>query len=137
MATIFPDVEKLLVAAVKAGLAASSATVSSGVTVATVKPSPTSGAYPAKVVTIRSDGGAQKVRGLTRTERVGVNVYAKTYANASELARVVESVIRDSVGADIKAVETVLSPTRAAEGSTDTSEQRYMSFSVVTKASDV
>lgn len=137
MATIFPDVEKLLVAAIKAGLTASTHSAASGVTVATLKPAPTTSPYPAKVVTVRSDGGSQKVRGLTRTERVGVNVYAKTYASASDLAALVESIVRDATGESIKLVETVLSPTRAVEGSTDTSEQRYMTFSVVTKASDI
>lgn len=136
MATIFPDVEKLLVLSIKSGLQASSAAVASNVTVATVKPSPSTSPYPAKIVIVRSDGGTQKERGITRVERVGVNVYAKTYAQASDLARLVESIVRAASGADIKLVETVLSPTRAAEPSTDTQEQRYMSFSIVTQATD-
>lgn len=137
MATIFPDVEKLLVAAIKSGLTASSAPVSNNVTVATVKPASNLSPYPSKIVTVRGDGGAIKVRDLTRTERIGVNVYATTYANASDLARLVESIVRASAGNEIKHVETVLSPARVAESSTDTSEQRYMTFSVVIKATDV
>lgn len=130
MGTIFPDVEKVLVAYLNQVL--------SGVTVATVKPAAGTSPYPSKIVTVRSDGGSQRERGITRSELIGVNVYAKTYAGASDLARLVESNIRDAAGVGgIKLVETQLSPTRVVDPSTDTSHQRYMTFSIVTKASDV
>ena len=130
MGTIFPDVEKELVGYLKPLL--------SGVTVATVKPAAGTSPYPSKIVVVRADGGSQVERGITRSELVGVNVYAKTYADASDLARDVDALLRDAAGwGDVKRVDTMLSPTRVADPSTDTSHQRYMTFSVVTKASDI
>lgn len=129
MGTIFPDVEKALVAFLKPLL--------SGVTVATVKPAAGTSPYPGKVVTVRADGGSQLERGITRSELVGVNVYATSYADASDLARLVEAHVRNAAGVGgIKRVETELSPTRVVDPSTDSSHQRYMTFSVVTKATD-
>jgi hypothetical protein len=136
MATIFPDIEKLFVSAIKSGLQASSSSVSSGVTVATIKPAADVNPYPSKIVTVRSDGGATLERDLTRQEMLGVNVYASTYANASELARIVESIVRSARPSGVKLVETSMSPTRVDTASTTAPEHRYMTFEVTLKASD-
>jgi hypothetical protein len=135
MATIFPDVEKLIVARLKSALSASSLPYASNVFVATKKPAPDVSPYPARIVTVRADGGMQRVRGITKTERVGLNVYADTYSDASTLALFVESLMRTFNWGDVKLVETVMSPVRVDNEAVQ--EQRYMTFELVVKASDV
>lgn len=135
MTTIFPDVELLLVERLKASQAVLTDPIWDDVTIATIKPHGTSAAYPGKLVIIRSDGGTQRIRGLVRTERVGISVYANDYASASNLARLVDALMRSYTYGDIKLVETVLSSTRIEDPSTDTGELRYMTFEVTTKAS--
>lgn len=136
MGTIFPDVEVALRAAIVAGLAGSSNPVASNVTVATIKPAPTVTPYPSRIVVIRSDGAAQKERDITREELVGVNVYANTYGDASNLAALVEAICRSVKAGPIKLIETMMSPTRVDTESTASPEQRYMTLRVTVKASD-
>ena len=133
MATIFPDVEKLLVSRLKDSLQASSKSYASGVTVATKKPSAEVTPYPARIVTVRADGGGSLVRGLTKSERVGVNVYAANYSDASSLALLVEALMRTFNWGDIKLVDTSMSPVRVNNDGKE--EQRYMTFELVVKAS--
>jgi hypothetical protein len=134
MATIFPDVESLLVARIKSALTTLSAPVTAGVTVAVKKPAPDVSPYPAKIVTVRADGGQQILRGLVKEEMIGINVFANNYKNASDLARYVESIMRVSNWGDIKLIETTMSPVRVENDAKE--EQRYMTFRVVVKASD-
>lgn len=142
MATIFPDVEKLFIAAIKTALQASTNPVASGVTVATIKPGADVSPYPTKIVTVRSDGGAQIERDLTRLERIGVNVFTSdaspsvAYSNASELARLVESIIRSARPTGVKLVNTSMSPIRVDTDSTTAPEQRFMTFEITVKAVD-
>lgn len=135
MATVFPDVEKLLVAIINDGLSASSDPVASGVTVSVKKPDADTSPYPSKIVTVRSDGGNQMMRDITRMERIGVNVWANEYADASSLAGLVDAILRQGASGSVKLVESVLSPTRIANEGTQ--EQRYMTFEVVVKAHDI
>lgn len=137
MATIFPDVEVLLVDRLKDTRDASTDPLWSGVRIATIKPHANTSPYPSKLVIVRCDGGTTRERGLVRTERVGISVYAADYASASNLARLVESSMRTYNYGDIKLVETILSPTRVEEKSTDTDEKRYITFEVTTKASSL
>ena len=140
MDTIFPDVEVLLRTIIVDGLAASTNPVTSDVTVATKKPAASVSPYPSRIVTIRSDGGAQLERDITKVERVGVSVWvggANAYATASTLARIVEAIVRGGAGGSIKLVETVLSPVRVDTEETNTPERRYMTFEVVVKADDL
>jgi hypothetical protein len=132
--TIFPDVESLLVSRLNAALVASTAPVSSNVFVSVRKPPPDQTPYPPKIVTIRYDGGSDLVRGITVSERVGVNVYAQTYADANQLSRLVESLMRQLVGGAIKLVETNSGPVPIPNDSVE--EQRYLVFDMVVKATD-
>lgn len=133
MATIFPDVEKLLVSRLKDSLQASTKSYASSVTVATKKPGPEVSPYPARIVTVRSDGGSSIERGLTKSERVGVNVYAANYSDASSLALLVDALMRTFNWGDIKLVNTSMSPVRVDNDGKE--EQRYMTFELVVKAS--
>lgn len=132
MSVIFPDPEKTIVAGLVALLEARSEAVASGVYVATKMPPPSVSPYPSKIVTVRSDGGP-KVDPVRQLIRVGVNVYADTYAEASELAYLVEALAEELRGTEIKMVRTVLSPTRVPEDSE--LEHRYMTWEIVTKGS--
>lgn len=134
MATIFPDVETLVIARLVDYLALNSNPVTDGVAVAAVKPAPDETPYPARIVTVRSDGASMLIRGITRSERIGINVYAATYGDANSLSRIVESIMREIAWGDIKLVETVSAPVRISNDSKE--EQRYMTFDLVVKATD-
>ena len=135
MATIFPDVEKLLVSRLKDSFQVSTEPFASNVTVATKKPSAEVSPYPERIVTVRADGGGSLIRGLTKTERIGVNVFAANYADASSLALYVESLMRTYNWGEIKLVDTSMSPVRVDNDAKE--EQRYMTFELIVKATDV
>lgn len=132
MATIFPDVEPQLITLISDALNALDLT---DVVVSVKKPDPQTSPYPDSIITVRSDGGNMLERDIVRTERVGVNVWANTYYDASSLANIVEAVLRDSRTESIKLIETMLSPVRVANDGPQ--EQRYMTFQLVVKATDV
>jgi hypothetical protein len=139
--TIFPDLELLVVARLQAAL--NDNPLTSNVRVSTKKPPATVKPYPLKIVTIRSDGASQIERGLMREESLGVNVYVDTanaYADANQLAAIVEALLRNIAGGPIKLVENILSPTRVsnpgANEALQTEEQRFMTFNVVLKANN-
>lgn len=133
MATIFPDVEKLLVSRLKSSLQSSTQSFTSNTVVATKKPAPDVSPYPSRIIVVRADGGLELVSGLTKTERIGVNIYAENYSVASDLARLVEAWMRTYNFGDIKRVETTMSPVRVNNEGKE--EQRYMTFELVVKAS--
>jgi len=132
--TIFPDVESLLVSRLSAALTLNAESVTNDVFVSVRKPPPDMLPYPQKVVTLRCDGSSDIVRGITTSERVGVNVYAQTYADANMLSRLVESLMRQLVGGAIKLVETNSGPIPIANDAVE--EQRYLVFDMVVKATD-
>jgi hypothetical protein len=135
MNTIFPDVEKLLIARIKSLLEASSNPVADNVWVANKKPPADVTPYPGKICTIRSDGGPDTERGLIRAERVGINVYTETVADASELSRLIEALLRSNAWGDVKLIETDMSP--MAVPNEGPQEQRYMTLTVYVKASNL
>jgi len=131
---IFPDVEKVLVAAIAAELSSRSEPVAANVHVSTIKPSPQKTPYPSKIITLRSDGGTH-LDHVRRMERLGLSIFADTYAEASELARLVEAVVRTLTGNEIKLINVVSSPIRIDEKSDQ--EHRYMTLEIITKGSDL
>lgn len=132
MTVIFPDIEKVLVAGLKAALAARVEPIASNVYVATKKPAPDFTPYPSKIVQIRADGGPQ-LDDVRKTERIGVNVWCATYADANELSYFVAALMKTLTGDHVKFVNMVLSPIRIDEASTE--EHRYLTFELVVKAS--
>lgn len=127
---IFPDVEKILVAGLKASLDSREEAFTDSVYVSTKKPGPKTTPYPTKIITIRSDGGPQ-LDDVRKLERIGINVYANNYADASDLSRMVAALVRGLTGEYIKFVEIILSPVRVDEESQE--EVRYMTLEVTTK----
>jgi hypothetical protein len=132
MSVIFPDPVKTIVSGLVAALEARTEPVASEVYVATKMPPASLVPYPSKIVTIRSDGGP-KLDEVRQFIRIGVNVYADTYADASELAYLVDALAEDLRGEQIKMVTTVLSPTRVPEDSEQ--EHRYLTWEIITKGS--
>lgn len=127
MSTIFDDVEVTLVDVLE--------TAFPEATVSVKKPSPDVSPYPSKIITVRSDGAATGTRDITRVEMIGVNVWADSYKDASDLAREVDSVIRATRNGSIKLVESNMSPVRVDNAGPQ--EQRYMTFRVTMKSKDV
>lgn len=132
MTVIFPDIEKVLVAGLKAALLARSEPIAANVHVATKKPAPDFSPYPTKIVVIRADGGPQ-IDDVRKTERIGINVWCDTYSNANELSYLVAALMKTLTGEHVKFVNMVLSPIRIDEDSTE--EHRYLTFELIVKAS--
>jgi len=80
-------------------------------------------------VIIRSDGGTVLHNGTHKEERFGLNVWANTFEEASQLANVLEAILKTLSTDTIKKVEISLSPTRVDyEGK---EEQRYITCSAL------
>lgn len=129
---IFPDVEKTFVTGLTSALLDRVEAYAEDVYVATIKPAPDYTPYPSRIVTIRSDGGSE-LEEVTRKERVAVTVWCDTYADASDLSRLVAALSKSLTGTDIKAVKLALSPVRVDEKGSQ--ECRYMVFEVIVKGS--
>ena len=89
---LWPDVEAWAVNYLRTALAARTEPYASGVQVRT----DVGKAMPARLVTVRDDGGT---RGdVTRSSGIGVNVWAATDEDCSDLARLVCALLEASAG---------------------------------------
>ena len=131
-AVIFPDVEKVLVAALKAELETREESYAQNVYVATIKPAADQTPYPGRIIVVRSDGGP-KLDWVRKSERIGITVWADTYADASDLARLIEALSITMTSDSIKLSQVVLSPVRVDEAGPQ--ECRYMTLELITKGS--
>jgi hypothetical protein len=131
-AVIFPDIERVLVAAIKAELVARAETYAQNVYVATKKPAADKNPYPARIVVIRSDGGP-KLDWVRKSERIGITIWADTYADASELARLIEALAITLTSDSVKLSQVILSPIRIDEAGPQ--ECRYITLELITKGS--
>jgi hypothetical protein len=131
-AVIFPDIEKVLVAAIKAELSLRTESYAQNVHVSTIKPAADKTPYPARIITIRSDGGP-KLDWVRKIERIGINVWANTYCDASNLARLIEALSVTLTGDEIKLSTVSLSPTRIPEAGPQ--EARYLTLELIVKGS--
>ena len=136
MTTLYPDLELVLVAKLKDAFTASTHPITNGVHVSTKKPPPDVTPYPTRIVTIRSDGGPDLERNIMKEEAIGINVYTLDYAEANTLAWVTNALMRQINGDGIKLIENLLSPVRV-DNPREQEEQRFMTFSVVSKATDI
>jgi hypothetical protein len=130
LSVIFHDVEKTIVNGLTSLLESRTEPIAADVFVATKKPSASLVPYPSKMVIIRSDGGP-KADYVRQILRIGVNVWAETYAEANELSYLVDALGEELRGEVIKMVSTTLAPTRVPEDSEE--EHRYLTWEVVTK----
>lgn len=129
---VYPDTEKALSGALQSLLDGRTEPVAENVRVSTIKPSSEVVPYPPKTVVIRSDGGVD-LDHVRRLDRVGINIWCPTYAEANDLARLVAALMRDVTGPDFKNVRVVLHPVRIDELGTE--EHRYLSVELVVKGS--
>ena len=131
-AVIFPDVEKVLVAAVKAELETRTESYAQDVHVSTIKPAADITPYPSRIIVIRGDGGP-KLDWVRKSERVGITIWANSYSDASDLARLIEALSVTMTGEFIKLTQVILSPVRVDEAGPQ--ECRYMTLELITKGS--
>lgn len=131
-AVIFPEIEKVLVAAIKSELDSRIETYSANVHVATKKPAPDVKPYPGRIVVVRSDGGNQ-LDWVRKLERVGITIWADSYSDASELARLLEALAITLTGDEIKLARIMMSPVRIDEAGPQ--ECRYLTMELITKGS--
>jgi hypothetical protein len=131
-AVIFPEIEKVLVAAIKAELDSRAEIYSANVHVATKKPAPDVKPYPGRIIVIRSDGGNQ-LDWIRKIERVGITIWADDYSQASDLARLIEALAITLTGNEIKLSRIMMSPVRVDEAGPQ--ECRYLTLELITKGS--
>jgi len=123
---IFPDAELWATTAMRAALAARSEPYKSGVVVSNAVPA----TRPARLVTIRRDGGPED--GVFDRPRFGVNVWAATEKDAADLARLVTALFRLLPG------DGVCVNVRQASGPSaipDAQPRRYMTFEATLRGS--
>lgn len=92
-AVLFPDTKSWAISYLSSALAARPEAVASGVTVAGKVPA----TMPARLVTIRDDGGPRS-SAVTKRVSLGVNVWAGTDQDAAGLAALVAALLEDSSG---------------------------------------
>lgn len=86
-AILFPDAELWAIAALRSALATRTETYVTGVKVSNAVPT----TRPARLVTVRRDGGASD--GLFDRPRLGVNVWAATEQDCADLTRLVVALL--------------------------------------------
>ena len=112
---VFPDIEKTVVSYLKSSLQTYGGSLAAGVHVATKKVEPEA-TQPAKQIVIQFAYNREQNL-VTRTGSLTLDVYADDYATASDLALLVEALIRGLVGEFVKKVEVAIGPVRTSEPS--------------------
>jgi hypothetical protein len=131
---IFPDIEKVLVADLKAALLDREESYAQNVYVSTIKPAVDKKPYPSRIITFRNDGGP-RLDHVRKLERIGVNIWCDTYADANALTRLVEALLEDLTGEEIKMVNITLSGVRVNEEGPQ--EHRYITLELITKGTNL
>ena len=108
---LFPDVELHFTAYLRSALAARAEPYASGVKVDRIAPT----ALPARLVTIRRDGGSQLDQ-VRESARLTVNVWHETPQGATDLARLVRALLWASpTGSPVLRVELNSAPSVVPE----------------------
>ena len=128
-AVIFPDVELWACGWLRTALDARTEPYADGVKVGTTVPNP----RPARLVTIRRDGGP-RLDTVRESARIGVNVWAGTEQDASDLAALVRALLWSAPdGAPVCRVVELSGPSPVA----DDQPRRYMTFELIVKGADL
>ena len=133
MAVIFPDVELTLVSYLNGALTSLGNALATGVRVATKKAQPDE-TQPAKQVVVNAAYNGE-INYVTKLASVTLEVYATDYGTANSLGLLIESLIRGSIGEEIKRVTVRLGPVRTVEDSDY--EKRSIDVEIVVKGSDL
>jgi hypothetical protein len=133
---IFPNLESELIRCLKILLQRIDSPISSGVFVSVRKAGGDITPQPAKQITIRSDGGFIENR-VIKNENFGINIWADTFQEASQLATYIEALLPliPSVSNSVKSVSISLSATRINEPGQ--AEQRYITGTALIKGSNL
>lgn len=132
MAVLFPDIEIELVSQLTAMLAARSEAVAQDVRVATIKAAPSQPAQKQVIVTGSYQGTNEP---MLRTATAVLDIWAPTYAEASELGLLVAALIPTCAGHPIKRCVVSLGPVRLSEQSQE--ERRSMTIDLTVKGEDI
>jgi len=125
----FPDVELILTGFLRTALNARTEPYVTGVKVDHVTPNP----RPVRLVTVRRDGGP-RLDVAREAARVGVNVWAATEQDVSDLARLVRALIwAVPDGSPICKVTELSGPSPIA----DVAPRRYLTYELVVKGTDL
>lgn len=125
-AEVFPDVELVLTGFLRdvlPTLAAGGATYAADVAVANRLPNP----RPPRAVTVRQDGGRRRDE-VSLVARVGVNVWAMTEQDATDLARLVAAALEAWTPPPVEHVQSMAAFSAIADESGQ--PRRYGSFEV-------
>jgi len=133
MAVIFPDVELTLVSYLNSALTSLGNALATDVRVATKKAQPDE-VQPAKQVVVNAAYNGE-VSYVTKLASVTLEVYATDYGTANALGLLIESLIRGSIGEQIKRVNVRLGPIRTVEDSDY--EKRSIDAEIVVKGTDL
>lgn len=119
---VFPDVEAWAIAYLKAALTARPEPFTTSVVVTNKAPA----SMPARLVTVRDDGGP-RLDDVRKVVSVGVNVWAASLADVSDLARMVAALLETSPGdGPVVAHLSTSGPYPVAEEATE-KPHRYLS----------
>lgn len=129
MAVIFPDIEKTLVAYFNSALETVDSELSTGVRVGTKK-AQADETQPTKEIVLTVAYNSEQ-NYVTKDASVMIEVFASDYETANDLALLVEALVRDSVGTQIKFAEVRLGPVRLGEEGPY--EKRYLDVYLVVK----
>lgn len=133
MAVIFPDIEKTLVTYFNTALAAQDTDLASDVRVATKKAQPDE-TQPSKEIILTVSYNAEQDY-VMRDASAVIEIYASDYATANELALLVDALVRDCTGTEIKLAEVRLGPVRIGEEGPY--EKRYLDVRLVVKGTNL
>lgn len=123
---VFPDAELWATAALRSALAGRDEEYATGVKISNAVPT----TRPARLVTIRRDGGA--AAGILDNPRLGVNVWAATEQDATDLARLVTALLLSLPGDDVCVrMRQAAGPSPVA----DAQPRRFMSFEAALRGS--
>lgn len=129
---IFPDVEAWAVAYLAGELAGRPEAYASGVTVTATWPE---GVIPARLVSVRDDGGP-RLDPVTKVAGLGVNVWAATQEDAADLALLVAGLLEGASGVGpVVRHDGGTGPVRVVEESGR--PHRYLTADLVVRGADL
>lgn len=128
MPILYPDIEQTLVSYFNGALDGENVRVAT-------KHSPPGQSTPAKQLVITVSYGSETGQRVTKDATATLEVYADTYAGASSLGLLVEALVRDCVGEEIKRAEVRLGPVRTTEVSGQ--EKRSLDVALVVKGATI
>jgi hypothetical protein len=128
MPILYPDIEQTLVSYFNTALDGENVRVAT-------KHSPPGQTTPAKQLVITVSYGSETGQRVTKDATATLEVYADTYAGASSLGLLVEALVRDCVGDQIKRAEVRLGPVRTTEVSGQ--EKRSLDVALVVKGATI